>query len=158
MWQRVLGSSCLHHYDTLRKKINMWLNPRFKSSSKIKELFLWSAFLKNYFLTINLVQKRASLWICSLSFPKSVRLLNPQNTYDQLFLFLITCFKPMIYFHTSWNHLKSLYPTNIYLLKFNNKNTKRRCQIYPKLTIKTPETRLPCSVQMRVTSFWCFYC
>ena len=33
------------------------------------------------------------------------------------------------------------YPAGIYLLKVNNRNTKRRCEIYSKLTIKTPERR-----------------
>ena len=30
-------------------------------------------------------------------------------------------------------------PANIYLFKVNNRNTKRRCEICSKLTIKTPE-------------------
>ena len=32
-------------------------------------------------------------------------------------------------------------PTGIYLLKVNNRNTKTRCEICSKLTIKTPERR-----------------
>ena len=28
---------------------------------------------------------------------------------------------------------------NIYLFKFNNKNTRKMCEIFSKLTIKTPE-------------------
>ena len=32
-------------------------------------------------------------------------------------------------------------PAGIYLLKVNNKNTRTRCDIYSKLTIKTPERR-----------------
>ena len=35
--------------------------------------------------------------------------------------------------------IKCCYPAHIYLLKFNNKNTRKRCEIYSKLTIKTPE-------------------
>ena len=38
----------------------------------------------------------------------------------------------------------------IYLLKVNNRNTRTRCEICSKLTIKTPERRL--------ASFWCLYC
>ena len=38
------------------------------------------------------------------------------------------------------------YPVNIYLLKVNNRNTRTRCEICSKLTIKTPE---------RCTSSWC---
>ena len=30
---------------------------------------------------------------------------------------------------------------NIYLFKVTNKNTRKRCEIYSKLTIKTPERR-----------------
>ena len=30
-------------------------------------------------------------------------------------------------------------PTNIYLLKVNNRNTRKRCEMCSKLTIKTPE-------------------
>ena len=32
-------------------------------------------------------------------------------------------------------------PVGIYLLKVNNKNTRTRCEIFSKLTIKTPERR-----------------
>ena len=32
-------------------------------------------------------------------------------------------------------------PTNIYLFKVNNINTIKRCEIYYKLTIKTPQRR-----------------
>ena len=32
-------------------------------------------------------------------------------------------------------------PVNIYLLEVSNKNTQKRCEIYSKLTIKTPERR-----------------
>ena len=38
-------------------------------------------------------------------------------------------------------------PAGIYLLKVNNRNTRTRCEICSKLTIKTPER-----------SFWCLYC
>ena len=37
-------------------------------------------------------------------------------------------------------HLR-LYPASIYLLKVNNRNTRTRCEICSKLTIKTPERR-----------------
>ena len=33
------------------------------------------------------------------------------------------------------------HPSGIYLLKVNNRNTRTRCSIYSKLTIKTPEGR-----------------
>ena len=34
-----------------------------------------------------------------------------------------------------------LFPVGIYLFKVNNKNTRKWCEICPKLTIKTPERR-----------------
>ena len=41
-----------------------------------------------------------------------------------------------------WVKINSTYyPANIYLLKFNNRNTRKRCEICSKLTIKTPEWR-----------------
>ena len=37
--------------------------------------------------------------------------------------------------------INALIPAGIYLLKVNNKNTRTRCEICSKLTIKTPERR-----------------
>ena len=45
---------------------------------------------------------------------------------------------------------KSFY-ADIYLIKVNNRNTKKRCEICSKLTIKKLERH-------QLTSFWCFYC
>ena len=39
-------------------------------------------------------------------------------------------------------HVFSRYPAGIYLLKINNRNTRVRCEIFPKLKIKIPERRL----------------
>ena len=44
---------------------------------------------------------------------------------------------------------QSYFPVGIYLLKVNNNNTRTRCEICSKLTIKTAERRL--------ASFWCLY-
>ena len=38
-----------------------------------------------------------------------------------------------------WSELKTTCPVNIYLFKVNNRNTKKRCEVCSKLTIKTPE-------------------
>ena len=40
------------------------------------------------------------------------------------------------------------HPAGNYMFKVNNKNTRTRCEICSKLTIKTPE----------LASFWCLYC
>ena len=47
-------------------------------------------------------------------------------------------------FHTGvfpWILRNLLYSANIYLLKVSNRNTRKRCEIWPKLTIKTSEWR-----------------
>ena len=44
----------------------------------------------------------------------------------------------------------STVPAGIYLLKVNNRNTRARCEICSKLTIKAPERRQ--------ALFWCLYC
>ena len=38
-------------------------------------------------------------------------------------------------------HNLAAFPAGIYLLKVNNRNTRTRCEICSKLTIKTPERR-----------------
>ena len=38
-----------------------------------------------------------------------------------------------------YEHLRRLIPAGIYMLKVNNRNTRTRCEICSKLTIKTPE-------------------
>ena len=40
-----------------------------------------------------------------------------------------------------WRVVTSSNPTGIYLLKVNNRNTKTRCEICSRLTIKTPKRR-----------------
>ena len=47
------------------------------------------------------------------------------------------------------NHgfLAGSYPAGIYLLKVNNKNTRARCEICSKLTIKTPERRQKLTIE-----------
>ena len=42
--------------------------------------------------------------------------------------------------HLRWSFLRK-YPVGIYLLKVKNRNTRTRCEICLKLTIKTPERR-----------------
>ena len=40
-----------------------------------------------------------------------------------------------------YEYLQQTNPAGIYLLKVNNRNTRTRCEICSKLTIKTPERR-----------------
>ena len=51
------------------------------------------------------------------------------------------------------NHKFVSYPASIYMLKVNNRNTRTRCEICSKLTIKTPERRH--WHHWRLGSFWC---
>ena len=37
--------------------------------------------------------------------------------------------------------LKANFPANIYLFKINNRNTRKRCEICSKITIKAPDHR-----------------
>ena len=43
--------------------------------------------------------------------------------------------------HHSYKTVSSIYLAIIYLFKANNRNTRKRCEICSKLTIKTPEQR-----------------
>ena len=54
-------------------------------------------------------------------------------------------------------------PANIHLFKFSNRNSRERCEICSKLTIKTPEERhsrrpgvLLLTLNIFYTFFWCF--
>ena len=57
--------------------------------------------------------------------------------------------KPTYFFHYTLQCLRKYYdgikwiqkinPANIYLLEVNNRNTRKRCEICSKLTIKTPK-------------------
>ena len=45
------------------------------------------------------------------------------------------------YYATIFSENLFIDPANIYLVKVNNRNTRKRCEICSKLTIKTPERR-----------------
>ena len=72
------------------------------------------------------------------------RLLTPQ-LWRKLFWIQFSFSVPP-YVHPSPSDRPS--PVGNYMLKINN-NTRRRCEVCPKLTIKTPERRQ--------ASFWCLY-
>ena len=65
-----------------------------------------------------------------LSAPNAIKTLHNESL---CFTFIYTVFR--------------FFPAGIYLLKVNNRNTRTRCEICSKLTIKTPER-----------TFWCLYC
>ena len=62
-------------------------------------------------------------------------------------------FRNTFQFHSwkiHWVKYCRICPTGIYLLKVNNRNTRTRCEICSKLTIKTPERRRTSSRKMSV--------
>ena len=69
---------------------------------------------------------------------------------------IITHFMSLVFFYNPLKHKKTYgwhkigYPADNCMFKVNNRNTRARCEICSKLTIKTPERRL--------ASFWCLYC
>ena len=76
--------------------------------------------------------------IFSLSTFQSARQLNYNPIIQPVYLSLNIKINNLLltYFTNSMKH-----PVGIYLLKVNNRNTRTRCEIYSKLTIKKPERR-----------------
>ena len=60
---------------------------------------------------------------------------NPRRKY-----FVTTFFNVDVFFIVLYN-IQEYYPVDIYMFKVNNRNTRTRCEIYSKLTIKTPQPR-----------------
>ena len=105
---------------------------------KTSTLHVWQG-SENWLLTIDYyfhVNKR-NLWLTHLF------LMHPLSTHWK-YLTVFLCF-----LGKEKGALRAN-PANIYLFKFNNGNTRKRCEICSKITIKTQERRL--------TSFWYFYC
>ena len=80
--------------------------------------------------------------------------LSGRSAYGSSSCNLITCYNFFLIAvigtrHTNENYW-SFQPLGIYLLKVNTRNTRRRCEVCSKLTIKTPEIR-------QRTSFWSLY-
>ena len=62
---------------------------------------------------------------------------------------------PLLLFNQSFTGL----PAGIYLFKVNNRNTRTRCKICSKLTLKIPERRQSLLLTLNIfhTLFQCFY-
>ena len=56
-------------------------------------------------------------------------------------IWMIFCSSEYNYKWSCVNEIGSNFPANIYLFKVNNKNTRKKCEKFSKLTIKTPERR-----------------
>ena len=49
--------------------------------------------------------------------------------------------------------VRRIYPVGIYLLKVNNRNTRTKCEIFSKLTIKTPKRHQWCRSGVFIVNF-----
>ena len=74
------------------------------------------------------------IWSCS-------HISRKFSYWENLLLFRMMLNKASVHFYTLENNIYTSKnsPTNIHLLIVNNSNTKKRCEICSKLTIKTPE-------------------
>ena len=78
------------------------------------------------------------------------------NFYHIKSTFSKTCWA-LFYFKDQREQAK-LYPAGIYMFKDNNRNTKTKCGICSKLTIKTPERRTQQKQQMSNIHLWRHLC
>ena len=102
----------------------------------------------------------SSYHYCTISFNKT------QNYIIRRFKSCLRCVEVVkVENYRQLSQLKiRLKAANIYLFKVNNRSTRKRFEIYLKLTIKTPERRhdvvpvfLSLTLNIFHTSFYCFY-
>ena len=85
-------------------------------------------------------------------------------TFWQNYVHLADLFETPIYIwncaetSSQWFYAKHVcrvtsYPAGNYLFQVNNRNTSTRCEIYSKLTIKTPERRQYCRSGVFIVNF-----
>ena len=125
----------LHMEPDFSEKVSFW-----GKSPKISPNGIFWFLPKIYFIDIFL------LW-CSMVFLLCCKNRIPENntlTFSKksgsmcnVLWFAIYC--PI---HSQPTRLFDSFPAGIYLLKVNNRNTRTRCEICSKLTIKIPERRL----------------
>ena len=98
----------------------------------------WSFFIEDFFSKCDQIRRNLGIW--------------PHLLTESLMENFIFC--AVVILSISWSDFvckwlpiqikifkNMLYPANIYLLKVNNRNTRKRWEIWSKLTIKTPEGR-----------------
>ena len=92
----------------------------------------------------------------NISFYKENRITgNNANLKEQKFIRKIQNFS----FDLVFKYVNaSITPAGIYLLKVNNRNTRTRCEICSKLTVKIPEQRNKDTRTTPMASFWYLYC
>ena len=72
------------------------------------------------------------------------------NTYYEDVSYDVESFFTSIAVAETIDYILKRIPAGNYMFKFSNRNTRTKCEICSKLTIKTPERRQ--------ASFWCLYC
>ena len=100
-----------------------FVSVNFLSSSGFKETF-------KYYLQI--------IFNRNLKGAQTVRFLHVHLIYIRCIYYFLMFLLDNLLFRWSADYL---FPANIYLFKVNNRNTRKRCEICSKLTIKTPERR-----------------
>ena len=82
-------------------------------------------------------------WLCCKKAQLTVKvvdlsIMDTMDTMDTCGPTIDTNFRFTTHFEQTRTFHKS-YPTNVYLFKVNNRNTRKWCEICPKFTIKTPD-------------------
>ena len=95
------------------------------------------------YLDIAYLDKFFSLLFFDFKWTFSTMISRIKKYFDFKWTFSTMISRMKKYFDISTDVMCKLYshPAGIYLFKVNNRNTRTRCEIYPELTIKTPERR-----------------
>ena len=67
--------------------------------------------------------------------------VNNKTTLKLIDVFFLSLYLTLNAFQKEYSEAYQTTPAGIYLLKYNNRNTRRRCEICSNLTLKTPERR-----------------
>ena len=73
--------------------------------------------------------------------------------FDFLSCFVTISLKILRIFLRSLHNIFEYCPANIYLFKSNNRNSRKRCEVYSKLTIKTTERPYWCHSGVFIVNF-----
>ena len=98
----------------------------------------FSNIMKNIFNSISIYSWKKNSSVTKIHIRKILQMLWKMFLIQSLYILekkiLISKYKKQLC-------SKANNPANIYLFKVNNRNTRKRCEIFSKLTIKTPEWR-----------------
>ena len=106
---------------TLHKKLKFSIKDFFSKCDQIRSKLIWSHLLKKS-STENFIF--CAVWMTELALTCNLKL---------------QWFQPIKLNNSGVTSGSLNYPAYIYLLKFNNRNTRETCEICSKLTIKSPE-------------------